>query len=256
MKGVITAKVVNVFAIDSKPTANGGTFNKREVWLMDDMTDPRYPNYYNIQFQGQATSIPDTFYYGQVLAFDVEIKGNRYVKPGTQVENIITNIRCWRATPVQVAAPVQQAPVAQPNPYAGQPAGFYPATPQQQQSAAGFMPNQPGAVQTGGFMPPAQQVMGNPGGFQQPTGFQQPGNGAAPVGNGFNQGAAQPAENGFGPGGPGFAPMPNQASGNNNGFNTQAPTQQVNNGFQQPAAQAYDPNNVGNNTNVADELPF
>lgn len=254
MKGVITAKVLNVFAIDSKPTANGGVFSKREVWLVDDITDPRYPNYYTIEFQGQATSIPDIFNYMQTFSFDIEVKGRKYTKPGTQVENIFTTIRCWRATPVQIAAPhpVQQ----EPNPYVGQPAGFYPATPQQSQSAGQFMPNQPGTFQPGGFQPPAQQPMGQPGGFPQPAaqGFQP--------NAGNNQGFNQPAVNGFGSGGQGPTPMFNQPGAQNNGFNQAAGQPNMNNGFQQnngyaPVNQpAPQPQPSTNSADVADDLPF
>lgn len=237
MKGVITAKVVNVFPVDTTATTSGGSFSKRVVWLLDDITDARYPNYYTIEFQGQAIGIPDSFQYMQQLTFDVEVKGRMYTKPGTNVDNIFTTIRCWRATPVAAAPP---APVQQPNPYAAQPAGFYPATQQQHQQAAAFMPpvppqaqpmTQPGMFggQPGGFQPPAQQ----PGGFP-----------------GSNQGTAQPAPNGFNGGQPaggfqnnGFAPAGVQT----NGFN-QAVSQPG--GFQQPGSQP------GNSADVAGTLPF
>lgn len=90
----ITGKILRIEPINSIPTRNGGTFNKREFVLdctrYNPDTGEPWENYPKFEIVGQRCSMLDGFNEGDKVQVSFTLSGNKYVKDG--VERFFTSI--------------------------------------------------------------------------------------------------------------------------------------------------------------------
>jgi hypothetical protein len=104
----IKGRVKQIHPVESVGT---NVFQKRKVWVEIDL-DSKYPQTIEIEFQGEKTSLADSFKVGDTVDFSLNLRGREWSSPAgeTKVFNTITAWKVQVESNQSQTAPVQPAP--------------------------------------------------------------------------------------------------------------------------------------------------